>query len=480
LQSGTLHYLPTYTTSNVPLGFEMLYAIGLSAGDPIGVKLIHYGAGLLTFLGLWLSARRLGNGLAGVTAISFLLIANPVINVPFLFRLAYVDFGATWMVMATVLLWLHWREQKDERALIGLALFAGFATTMKLTAACVTAAWVPILVWEARRQGIAWGKVTSTSVKLGLVAVAPVLPWLVRSWRNTGNPFFPMLAGLIPTRDWDARVAADFGRHAHFFSWGLVAGSQLTESQRKLIVLGVASGILLAGALAVALLRRPEWRALSAFATMLALSGVAIGGLVFRYWLPGIMCAALVATSWALTRWPSRRLHLWGASALLVGALLVVVRSYGSELSSDVRLATGVATMDEVYEDNEAWQMWRYINARTPQDSRVLLAAFYPMWGAGNFGNFWTDRTCFITDVHSQTHLKLSDWQTFKEGVKNDRVTHVVLSAVAYSPDRYGYRFPEATNEYPFSRRLVDETGERLVRFGNLELYRLRPDKLDR
>jgi hypothetical protein len=41
LASGTLDYLATYAHTNAPMGFEMLYAIALSLGNPTAAKMLH-------------------------------------------------------------------------------------------------------------------------------------------------------------------------------------------------------------------------------------------------------------------------------------------------------------------------------------------------------------------------------------------------------------------------------------------------------
>jgi hypothetical protein len=479
LTSGSLEYLPTYMTTNASMGFEMLYMIAL-AGDPLGAKLIHYSAGLFTLLGVWLCARRLGSPLGGRVAIGLLLIANPFWDLPFLFGLAYVDFGACWMTIMTVLVWLVSTERRQPRLLAGLALCAGFAGSFKSTALAVAMAWTPILIWQARRQGVAWRTIVLRGAGLALLAVLPVLPWMFRSWRVTGNPVFPMFASLIPTRDWTPELGKVVGLFLHYYSWGVGSGSHLGEAQRRTIVLVTLAAIVVAGGLSAWLLRDFKMKALAAFASIFIAISVAIGGMVFRYWLPGIICALVVLTSWGLPRLSNVRWHLWLPVPIMIAALAIQLRRLDQPrpFRRDLAVVTGQMTLDQAHNANPYWQVWRYLNANTPPAARVLMAAFYTSFGASSYGGFWVDRTCFTTDSHLQRFLPLDDWSAFVHSVARAQIDYVVIFEHESSAGRHGFWFVEGQNEYAFARRLVDRYGEKLTQSDALQVYRLRRDDL--
>ena len=54
-------------------------------------------------------------------------------------------------------------------------------------------------------------------VRLAMTVLAysllPVLPWLWRTWMVTGNPIYPMFAGIFPTRDWDTAAGTAFDHY---------------------------------------------------------------------------------------------------------------------------------------------------------------------------------------------------------------------------------------------------------------------------
>ena len=472
LTDGFLSYLPSYTNTNASLGFEMLYVLGLSTGN-LGLKIIHFSAGIFSLLTLWLCGRRLGSGNAGAIAISLLLIATPICNLPFLFGAAFVDFGACWMTLTSVLVWLVWREQPSTtagRLLVLMALVAGFAATFKSTALAVAVAWAPVLVWEARRRGLGWNRICAAALGLGFITFLPVSPWLFRSWYLTGNPVFPMLSSLIPTRDWDSEMAAIFNRYVHYHSWAVA--TNLSENARKAII-GVTAGlILVSGGMIMVRAKDPAIRGLIGFSVIVLLLTLATLGMYFRYWLSAEMCVAL-ALSVIFVRRFRVAVVLWLPSALLFAALSLQIYKPSESFMTDLRVATGMTTLDQEYASSSAWNMWRYINEHTSADARVLVGSFYTTFGASNYGCFWLNARCFTTDSYIQNFIRLRDWQSFARSLNQAGIHYLLISKKQFAPGRIGFSFAAEQNEYPFCVRLADQYGEKLAEFGVLQFYRI-------
>jgi hypothetical protein len=479
LAAGTLSYLPSYSLTNATLGFDMVYLIALACFNHVAAKALHFGAGIFTFLALMLCARRLSRPLAGFLVISLLLIATPVLDVPVVFANAMIDLGACWLTVTSALLWLAWRDKPDRRLLVCMALCAGFAASYKLTSIQVAMAWIPILAFESRRRGESWRSVLGSLVLFGVLAVAPVLPWFARNAINTGNPLYPMFTQWIPSRDWPPELAVIFARYVKYYAWGVAAGSKLGEPQRKLLVTITLLLVALGGtAVAITVRRRRELSLLVVFATLFVLISVQLTGLTFRYWMPALLCLALVPAALYADTPASRRFGLWPASLLLVIALVVQplrklqVHSHAG-VAGDLRVALGLTSFDDEYGAMPLVQIWKAINADTPPDARVLLASFYTTIGSSSFAGFWIDRMCYTTDAHLQGFLPLRDFDAFVAAVSREHITHVVVADERYSPDRLGFSFPESQNEYPFALRLVREHGEKVRQAGIFGLYKL-------
>ena len=135
--------------------------------------------------------------------------------------------------------------------------------------------------------------------------------------------------------------------------------------------------------------------------------------------------------------------------------------------------AEEIRSLDEEYVDRPDWHVWNYLNAHTPVDAHVLMAAFYTSYGASSAGGFWIDRTCYATDSHLQRYIRLNDWREFLRSVGEASIDYVALPMDQASTKRLGFQFPAADNEYPFCRRLVEEYGEKVFEAGKLGVYHI-------
>ncbi|HEY4106547.1 MAG TPA: hypothetical protein VGM44_21750, partial [Polyangiaceae bacterium] len=453
LASGTVGYLPTFTNTNAAMGFEMLYSIALAVCDPVGAKLVHYGAGLLLLLTIALSARRLSNVWAGLLAISLLLITNPLNSLPFLLASAYVDFGAALMATLGVLVWLLWRDRQDTRLLACLALCVGFAGSFKITALTVAIIWSPLVISELYARGTKRSRALLQGAFFFAIACAPVAPWLVRNWLETGNPIYPLASSIFPTRDWTPEHGAVFSRYMHYYSWAVASGAELSLGARRMIVL-LAELSLLAGTLvALRFLRERRARALLICGAVFIGISIASTGVYARYWLPALIWWTLVLVTLLAQRWPERRVLVSmaiGASALALG--LHLRRQLRGDpkllsLAGNWRIASGQSTFAREYPEAYVYTLSEYINAHTPPNARVLMVSFYSTFGASSFGGFWVDRPCYATDTHLESAIRFGDFQSFKQSLQRLGVTHIVISDQLFTAGRVGFDFAAGKNE---------------------------------
>jgi hypothetical protein len=477
LHEQTLSYLPTYTTTNSSMGFEMLYAIALSFGEPVGAKLLHYSTGLWTLLSIVVCARRLGDEMAGILSVSALLISTPIVNLSAIFPLAYVDFPSCWAEMMSVLVWLIWRRHPSQQLLSIVALCAGIAVSFKLTAAPLVVAWICTIALELRIRGTSWLEVIRRLIIFGIIATAPTCLWLLRNFLVTGNPIYPMLAGFIDTSDWSIEQTQILSRFMHYYSWGIASGARLSEEARKALV--VLTALLVVGATGLLswLTRDLTLRILLAFTTIYTVLCVLLTGLVFRYWLFGIVCFTLVAAIVLRQLVPQLALSRGAALVLITIALLVQIdgeRRRPQRFLDDVTIATGMRTPEQVHADDPIWQLWGKVRELTPPDAKILIAAFYTTFGASSFGCFPIDRKCFTTDSHLQRFIRLDTWPAFLKSVSAAGIQYVLISNQQFTPNRHGFTFTEGINEYPFCARLAAEYGEVIAADQHLLLYRLR------
>jgi hypothetical protein len=336
----------------------------------------------------------------------------------------------------------------------------------------VAGALMVIVVLHLRRRGANLRVISSTLAPLALISALPLLPWLWRNWRCTGNPIFPMFSSLIPTRDWSARHAQVFGKFFKLYNWGL--DLPIDESQRKWVLLLVAVSVLVVLGLAIALSRQVLRRDLLIFAWLLLLAAFSVTGLYARFLLPPIICILVVLGSWCADRWPARDMLMRLATLVLV----VAVAKWGSWARGDFMTSFKIAVgMEQERLDDQFGNAWRYVNDHTPENAHVLMAGFCPSFGRTSGMAFWVDRSTYTTDGHLQDFIRLDDWPTFMASIRRAHIDFVVIAETAPQsrlPVCSSVSFyPEGKREYPFNRRLVDEYGTRVHRSGDLAVYRL-------
>jgi hypothetical protein len=456
------------------MGMEMLYLLALGAGGPVAAKVLHFCAGVLSLAGVFCCARRLAGSRAGLLAVSLLLVPSPLVELSWLISFAYNDLGVLWMVVAGLIFWLASRSANQSRLRAAAALCGGFAASFKLTALVWCLAF-PLVFWlEDAQAGRDLRGSLRSALRTCLVGALPVVPWFLRSWRLTGNPVYPAFSGVLPSRDWNGELARAFGLFFRYYNWGKRFGTSWSPDARALL-LTAASILVLGGcALAITRTRQREVRSLLVMAALSIGLSLSVTGLYFRFWLPALTCLLLAALWWLSKRAPRER--FWAPSAALLLALGIVLRfrGEGPEFHRELRIAFGSQTLDEAYRDDPLWDTWRLINTQTPPGAHVLIAAFYPTFGASSGGAFWVDRPVYVTDSALQGYIHLEDWPSFVRSITDARIRYVLIADKLPNQGRLGFSFPASTNEYPFCKRMVEEFGERVGSYGHLQVYRLR------
>ncbi len=209
-QAGRIIEVPIAPYAYYPMLLDMLYTPWVSWGFDFVPKWIHALYAFLTGLLLYAELSRRMNAVYGLLGF-FFFVSTPVV-----LRLShwgYIDLGATFYTAAALICLLRWRENTLASAWLMLsALSLGFALATKPNA--LVAALVLALLFisvqtklprENRRQ-IFWH-----FFFFGGVALLPFLPWLVKNWLQTGNPFFPLLGNLFAGKTSTGAVATGFG-----------------------------------------------------------------------------------------------------------------------------------------------------------------------------------------------------------------------------------------------------------------------------
>jgi hypothetical protein len=210
-RAGRIIEVPMAPYSYYPMLLEMLYTPWVYWRYDSVPKLIHCLYGFLTGLALCAYLSRRMNVIYGLLGFFFF------ISIPAVLRLnhwAYVDLGTTFYATASLLCLMRWREDPAATSWLALAgLSMGFMAATKpngLVAALMLSFLLVFTLAGEPKKSV--GQIARSLVFFAVMAALPFLPWLVKNWFQTGNPFFPLLAGFFPAKNsGGANAGVSFG-----------------------------------------------------------------------------------------------------------------------------------------------------------------------------------------------------------------------------------------------------------------------------
>ncbi len=420
---GSLAYLPTYPYSNTPMGVEMLFTLGLAWAGDAAAKLIHFLLGLGAALSVYVAAKRLSTGVLPALAVTLLLF-GPFGLAP-LMGLAYVEAATACVLVAAGLAWLIWYQTRELAWLRLAGLLAGMGVSFKMTAALVpvalSALTLVLLLREARQQQRPLSDTVRPLLNLVVFVALPVLPWFARSAIVTGNPFFPMFAHIIPSRDFSAIQSKQFDQYNRYMVWGVGAGAHWGLGLRKLLLAAAVAALALPGAVVVWRQRSYVARSTAVVVLVTLLVQLSAAGLYKRYWIP-LLAVAQLPLLLLLARWLQAAWAQKLVVALTAVLSLVAAKQISSSVNGDIAGLVKTPLGLESQRSFMARQLWllplyESVNRDAPANAGVLLAA--------NCGGFHIDRTTFCGDI-VQSSLRVSSWDEFKADLLRLGITHVI------------------------------------------------------
>jgi 4-amino-4-deoxy-L-arabinose transferase-like glycosyltransferase len=200
-QAHQFTYISFIPYANWTLEAEMLFGFGLLLGSEILAHLVSWSAVLVTTLGLYGFTRRYAGEKSGALAAA-LFTSTPMVQV--LAGLALVEPVLTLFTFLSFISFVRWMVQKD-RSWILSAIFAGLAAATKFNAVLIPVSFGLILfVVLMIDRPKACLKHARLFVLYGVLALVVVSPWYLKSWIQTGSPFWSFLPQVFPSRGWDA------------------------------------------------------------------------------------------------------------------------------------------------------------------------------------------------------------------------------------------------------------------------------------
>ncbi|MBN1221451.1 MAG: glycosyltransferase family 39 protein [Anaerolineae bacterium] len=214
IEAGRILPFPQQVQPNYPLGFEMLYAIGLMLKTDRLAQMLHFSSVVLLGLAVYAFGRRFWGRLTGLLAV-LILLASP--KVTLIGGWAFTDmafvFFATLALYALVRWWRTdiwgWLFLSGIMGGLGLSLkYYGFRPVLALGLA---------LLWREVQLRRGWRRLLVDALSFGGVALALAAPWYIKNWLWLDNPIFPFFLGGV---NWNTYRAEEWSRWVDTFGRG--------------------------------------------------------------------------------------------------------------------------------------------------------------------------------------------------------------------------------------------------------------------
>ncbi len=186
LANGYAHY---------PQFIESLYIFALLLKDDILARLVNLALGGLATLVVYALARRwVERSMALLAALIF--VSSPL--VVFVFIEVFIEAGAIFYSLLTILAIITWRAGGERRWLWLSAALVGICLSIKYYTIILglILAWTVLeRAWWVERRPVR--EVIRLLCLIGLIALIFPLPWFIKSAIFVGDPVFPIIASLL-------------------------------------------------------------------------------------------------------------------------------------------------------------------------------------------------------------------------------------------------------------------------------------------
>lgn len=197
----SLEYISFIPYSNWPLETELLFTLSLLFSSEVLSHLITWIALVLVSISLFNFGRKNFNSEVGLLA-AVLFSSTPMVTT--LAGTSLIELPLTLFTLLATLTFLDWLNSGERHDLILSAVFGGLAASTKLNAALVPLILGILLVYVLyRHKQFQVGQIIRYFGLYGLIAFVIVVPWYIKTWVQTGNPFWPFLYDFLGGRNWD-------------------------------------------------------------------------------------------------------------------------------------------------------------------------------------------------------------------------------------------------------------------------------------
>jgi hypothetical protein len=186
-----------------PLTWELIFASGMVLGGPVAAKLLHFICLPLLGLLVYQLTRRFMPRASPWLAVALCVTIPTVLWEA---TTAYVDLASALLTGLVVYALLRYTETRHRQWLALAILNLGLALATKhigMFVLVLAVGGLALWLWLEDRNLI---RALTPALLLGALSLLVPLPWYIRTWLASGNPFFPdlyNLFGAFPPERWN-------------------------------------------------------------------------------------------------------------------------------------------------------------------------------------------------------------------------------------------------------------------------------------
>lgn len=205
-----------------PMTWELVYGAGLATGGIVAAKLLHFVCLFVLAGTLATACRRYFPSTSPYAAVGLMVTAPTILWES---TTAYNDVAVAMFTSVACYALARFAETARSAWLLAAAIEFGLAASTKHLGLVVAAAAGAVWLWDGWRRKVPFRRLLKPVLVIGIACLALAMPWYLRAWYGSGNPFFPELYGVFgggPPARWDA--AANHGLSVFKAHFGLGHG----------------------------------------------------------------------------------------------------------------------------------------------------------------------------------------------------------------------------------------------------------------
>lgn len=431
LANHSFVYIPFIFHSNWPFLAEMLYAVGLAIfpDGTLSVQM-HWFAGVACSAILYQMSRYFVRSRASRLIAVLLFTTLQVMR--FQMHSAYIDlFTAMYILLSWLIVLSMQRRRASSHTFVLLGVFIGFAASTKLTAPlyCLI---IPFLAVAPFLSAKTIRTLAPRIVLTGIVSLLVVMPWYVKSYLFTGNPFWPfgyaVFGGQYLDKEYAATIALFFDRYVILKGFTgflrlpieLIRAELFSDSPKYLVA-----------AACTALLTVPwTWKKYNVSLRMTAvfiLWGTVIWFMTsqqMRFLIPFLALVALLVVFQCelLLQGPGWKKY----AGYVCGILILIPSVYRIPFTNasdyrDLSVALGYADRKEYLRGVEPYNMSLFLNSHLQDGQRAALI--------GEVNGFYIDKEYVWTGFNSALYFDLNRFpaDNIEPKFLQEGISHIVL-----------------------------------------------------